>query len=548
MKDTDLIEKNKPIQYSINIASLCTPIVLFAYGLASDSGLIQNPYYLGMGFLLAFGLPWIFIGVMVATIQEKTQQQINTFLIINHIIGAGFIATVTGYSSMVTFLWIVLLMATYIYTKTSYLVASVIILAIIGVIDAFLNNFAPGIVAGNAIVFFSTVMVASVALVLIESVREDKVALRELNDAEQLQRQQTTAVMNNLDGAVCSINSEGIVTLFNASFLDMVDVNGDVNGVDIDTLIELKNTDGEQCLIGDEIRDLTKHTVRDDLVTLIDDEETRIEMTVTPLSDTYASTADSSSSYVIILRDITKSKTLEEERDEFISVVSHELRTPITVAEGTVSNTLAMVNGKKDMPASALHGSIKMAHDQIIFLARMVNDLSTLSRAERGVGDDTEYIDIDELMVFLHKEYQASADEQGLAFHLDVKGKIGGVVTSRLYLGELLQNFITNAIKYTREGSVTLHAKKVKGVITLAVSDTGIGISKHDQEKIYKKFYRSEDYRTRETGGTGLGLYVAQKLARKIGTIIQLKSRINHGSRFSIELPATKEKPEKDKK
>ena len=68
------------------------------------------------------------------------------------------------------------------------------------------------------------------------------------------------------------------------------------------------------------------------------------------------------------------------------------------------------------------------------------------------------------------------------------------------------------------------------------VKDTGIGISKSDQAKIFNKFYRSEDYRTRETGGTGLGLYVATKLAKKLGTKIGIHSRLNHGSSFSFTL------------
>jgi two-component system sensor histidine kinase BaeS len=72
------------------------------------------------------------------------------------------------------------------------------------------------------------------------------------------------------------------------------------------------------------------------------------------------------------------------------------------------------------------------------------------------------------------------------------------------------------------------------------VKDTGIGISKADQAKIFQKFYRSEDYRTRETGGTGLGLYVATKLAKKLKCTIEMTSRLNHGSTFSIELPLKK--------
>ena len=85
-----------------------------------------------------------------------------------------------------------------------------------------------------------------------------------------------------------------------------------------------------------------------------------------------------------------------------------------------------------------------------------------------------------------------------------------------------------------------MSAKQKLGVIKFVVKDTGIGISKSDQAKVFQKFYRSEDYRTRETSGTGLGLYVTEKLAHKIGVSIQLVSRLNHGSSFSFTLPVKK--------
>jgi signal transduction histidine kinase len=170
----------------------------------------------------------------------------------------------------------------------------------------------------------------------------------------------------------------------------------------------------------------------------------------------------------------------------------------------------------------------------------MVNDLSTLSRAERGVADSAEDIDVRELANELHKKYFDTAKAKKLHLNLDLSAIIDHVFVSRLYLEELLQNLITNAIKYTKKGSVTIIIMQKSNLITFAIKDTGIGISKSDQQKVFGKFYRSEDYRTRESSGTGLGLYVAQKLAHKIGTKILLKSRLNFGSTFSITLPAKK--------
>src|SRR5690606_35912870 len=127
-----------------------------------------------------------------------------------------------------------------------------------------------------------------------------------------------------------------------------------------------------------------------------------------------------------------------------------------------------------------------------------------------------------------------------LHLNLNIKGKLGTLTTSKLYLEAILQNFITNAIKYTQQGAVTIHAERAGDNIKIGIEDTGIGITKSDQRYIFKKFYRSEDYRTRETSGTGLGLYVVGKLADKIGATIDVTSRLNHGSTFTVSVPNIK--------
>jgi len=181
-----------------------------------------------------------------------------------------------------------------------------------------------------------------------------------------------------------------------------------------------------------------------------------------------------------------------------------------------------------------------------MYLASMVNDLSTLSRAERGVADTPEEVDVTAMLNELYHRYAERAERKKLSLDIDAGPRLGVVVTSRLYLEEILQNFITNSIKYTDTGSVKLIARRDKNGVRFTVKDTGIGMSKADQKHIFQKFYRSEDYRTRETSGTGLGLYVVQKLSQKIGIEVEVESRLNHGSTFSFllpsELPDTKPK------
>jgi len=351
--------------------------------------------------------------------------------------------------------------------------------------------------------------------------------------------EQILTIVNNLADAVFSVDAKGVIRLFNAAGLNLLDTNASIEGKHLDTVLRLEDEAGAIVPLFEKIESARSVTNDDTLRMRTGDDIMRLGLTYAPIRGSYSPGDPSGASrgFILIARDITRVKSLEEERDEFISVVSHELRTPVTVAEGTISNAQLMLE-RHSGDEAMLRKSLDEAHEQVIYLARMVNDLSTLSRAERGVSAETEVIDVAELAHGLYGEYHPEAEKAGLHFNLELAPDIGSVKVSRLYLHELLQNFITNSIKYTREGSVTLKITKHDGNVFFEVSDTGIGISKSDQAKVFDKFYRSEDYRTRETSGTGLGLYVTRKLAKKMDTVIELKSRLNHGSTFGFRLPS----------
>lgn len=341
---------------------------------------------------------------------------------------------------------------------------------------------------------------------------------------------------------------KGTVLMYNAACLDLLDTNDSLRGRAISELFNLTDKDQKPLNLIDLFAGASKATRRDDIShTYTDGEQIRLEMTFAPIKSTYSRHKKSQlqGGYILIARDVTKQKSLEEERDEFISVVSHELRTPITIVEGTLSNVQVLMDRPELPERKILAETLTTAHDQVLYLAKMVNDLSTLSRAERGVADAAEDIDITEMLHKLHDEYEKDAKAKGLHLNLDLAPKLGTIHVSRLYVEELLQNFITNSIKYTKEGTITIIAKQSKDTVDFSVKDTGIGISRSDQTKIFNKFYRSEDYRIRETSGTGLGLYVSAKLAKKLATKISVSSRLNHGSTFSFSLPATLKKTTK---
>lgn len=453
------------------------------------------------------------------------------------LVAIGLILTSIGFGSLLSLALILLLYEAYRVYKTKGLLLSATILILGIILDIYrtielrLPQTADIIIVVLALI--SITLVAS-ALMRLQSARQ---AVLEKSRAQaELERYRVSTLMNNLAQGVLSVDSHGIVRMYNAAALGILDTNGSLNGHHIDEVFKTRDEHGKRMHIFSLMKRNKYTHVYDDIYYHYADEVVRLEVSVTPIRvGKRHSRLDIDQGFMLILRDITKQKNLDEERDEFISVVSHELRTPLTIAEGTLSNIDVMYDKGLASPAR-IRPSLQAAHEQIVFLSKMVNDLSTLSRAERGVADGSELIDLNELLTGLYTEYSPSAHHAKIALDLDIPHQLGHVNVSRLYLTELLQNFITNAIKYTKEGSVKIKATKAKGVVNISVVDTGIGISKADREKVFDKFYRSEDYRTRETRGTGLGLYVAMKLARKLDTHIELKSRLNHGSTFSIEL------------
>lgn len=349
------------------------------------------------------------------------------------------------------------------------------------------------------------------------------------------QRESLLTIINNASQAIFTVSSSGRIRIYNSALLSLVDTNKSLSGSKVDDVMTLLNSKSEPVSLYSLMKE-APHFERDDLrLQFGDGDEIRLHLSVNKIQNVFSSShRNSGEGYVCIARDVTKQKSLEEERDEFVSVVSHELRTPVTIAEGTISNVQYFMENGAD--PKKLIPSLKDAHTQIVLLANMINDLGTLSRAERGAGDHLEEVDVKVLAETIYKNYAASATKKNLVLNLDLGTRLGSIYTSHLYLEEMLQNFVTNAIKYTQEGSVTLQIRRLPTGVEFTVKDTGIGISKTDLKHVFEKFYRSEDFRTRETSGTGLGLYVVSKLMHKLGTKVDVTSRLNHGSAFSFVL------------
>ena len=393
----------------------------------------------------------------------------------------------------------------------------------------------------NFIVIFFALFTLNLAFIIFGvRQRQTRQKMFEARKNAEDSRNRILTIINSLTDAVLGIDSRGKIELYNSAALEILGENSEILNKNLSKICKLAKINTQKFKIQEILKAGKPYFSTNDLILQKEDETLRIEIEIIKIKESFSKKSRSNlKKFVVILRDITKQKTLDEERDEFISIVSHELRTPVAILEGSLSNLKLLID--KKAPFKMLEKSAKTAYSQNNFLATMVNDLSILSRTERGIGEIAEEIDPKELAGTLFKKYHKTAFERGLSLNLNIDNNLNHVKASKLYLEELLQNFITNALKYTREGSIEICFKNSQKGVIFEIKDTGIGISSSDQKRIFEKFYRSEDWRTRETGGTGLGLYISSKLAAKIGTKIQLESKLNHGSKFFFELTKIKE-------
>lgn len=351
----------------------------------------------------------------------------------------------------------------------------------------------------------------------------------------KLDHERLTSLVNSMADGVLAVDKHMVVVLSNGAALNILDVNNSPHGRKLRDVLHLKDRNGQSVDVERLVTSAkTPMTNRDLLLPYADGSTINLYISIAPVHLGYG--VSGQQGFVVLLRDITHEKSLEEERDEFISVVSHELRTPLAIAEGNISN--AQFITRKSGGTKHVTTALQQAHDQIMFLSGMVNDLATLSRAERGkLNVIVEPIKVEKLITELIADYVPQAKLKKLGLKAEIVTGVDRLYSSKLYVREILQNFLVNSLKYTEKGTILLRAEPADRGVYFSIKDTGIGISQADQEKLFDKFFRSEDYRTRKTNGTGLGLYVTLKLSRLIHGEIDVESKLNKGSTFGIYIP-----------
>jgi signal transduction histidine kinase len=183
---------------------------------------------------------------------------------------------------------------------------------------------------------------------------------------------------------------------------------------------------------------------------------------------------------------------------------------------------------------------LEQAHRNTVFLASLVEDLTTLSEAQNdNLQISLKPVNATKLVHQLAADFEKKARDKGLPLQVVIAPDTPSVLSTEHYIHEVLQNYLNNALKYTEHGHIKLVAEpSEQGGVRFGVSDTGVGIAAVDQQHLFTKFFRAEDYKTRATGGTGLGLYLCLELAERLNGKVWCESKAGEGSTFYLEVPA----------
>jgi two-component system phosphate regulon sensor histidine kinase PhoR len=255
-------------------------------------------------------------------------------------------------------------------------------------------------------------------------------------------------------------------------------------------------------------------------------DERLVRATATPLGD-----ADGG--LVLVLRDLSAIERAQRVRQDFVANVSHELRTPLTSLRGYAETLLD--GGLLD--ADNRERFVRVIRDQTERLQDLVEDLLSLAELERADSRlRLEPFDLRALAEAQAAMFRGAAGRTGLAIAVE-PGPPLEVVADRRRLEQVLANLLDNAVKYTERGSVRVVPGVEGGRVWVEVRDTGPGIPREDQDRVFERFYRVDKARSREQGGTGLGLSIVKHIVQLHGGRVWVTSDPGQGSTFRFEIP-----------
>ena len=250
-----------------------------------------------------------------------------------------------------------------------------------------------------------------------------------------------------------------------------------------------------------------------------------------------AATADIAQQNELLRRQAIELEQASALKSQFLANMSHEFRTPLNAMLGYTSMMLQGVAGPVEAPIKRHLGRVESNGRHLLTI---INEILDISRIEAGrMPLQRATFKVPDLVNEVKAELEPIIMRSKLAVTLDLPKDIPPISSDRQKVKQILLNLVSNALKFTHHGRVTIAARRntKERTLTLSVTDTGIGIAPTDQDRIFEDFRQLDNTPTRAYGGTGLGLSICRRLAQMLGGQISVQSHLGKGSTFILKLP-----------
>lgn len=366
-----------------------------------------------------------------------------------------------------------------------------------------------------------------------EDLRKVRAALLNvLEDTDELrrsavdERNKTMAIIENLTDGVILLNKKKQIEIINSPATELFNIGKkEAIGKCFIDLLDIENIPEIKKILID--KDRIRNIYREEVATL---DGLHLEITSVLLKDEIEEKG-----FLIIIHDVTKEKLIEKMKTEFVSVAAHQLRTPLSAIKWTIRMILDGDVGEINEEQRELLEQTYISNERMI---RLINDLLDVSRIEEGrLLYDQEDARIEDVLDSVIEASQEMLRNKNMVLEVNKK-ETPKVKIDKEKIGVVIQNLLENAIKYTEQGGkikITLDNDE-KNVI-FKIEDSGVGIPKSQQDRIFTKFFRAENVTRMETNGTGLGLYTTKNIVQAHKGQIWFESEENKGTTFYFTIP-----------
>jgi len=355
------------------------------------------------------------------------------------------------------------------------------------------------------------------------------------------------ALLNSIGDGVVATDENGVIIFINKIAKDLLSWTDNMVGEKLGEVSLLTNINGEHISVDKHPLHLSLKTKKQ----IITKDyrfvrEGKVDLAVY-ISATPVILKDEIVGAIEVFRDITKEKEIDQAKSEFVSLASHQLRTPLSTVNWYAEMLLAGDAGKMNAEQKKYLGEIYDSNNRMIDL---VNTLLNVSRIEMGTFKvKPEPIKINEVIESLLSELSVQTSQHKLIIEKKFDKEIPTINADPSLIRIIIQNILSNAVKYTPDGgNILARVTRRPHDIMIEIKDSGYGIPKKQQDKIFNKMFRAENVKDKITDGNGLGLYSTKAIVEQSGGKIWFESEENKGTSFFVTIPLSDPKKKIGKK